>query len=53
MVAHGGSGTVYRIDLRNGLVVAVKQIITRDESSSGLDIEMVNLEMGTVYRFRF
>ncbi|PWA38136.1 Protein kinase domain [Artemisia annua] len=47
VVGHGGLGTVYRIDLHNGEIVAVKQINTRDESSfdHDHDIEMVNREV--------
>lgn len=41
IVGHGGSGTVYRIELRNGEVVAVKRLWSRKTKDSVLEDHLV------------
>ncbi|XP_039023366.1 receptor protein-tyrosine kinase CEPR1-like [Hibiscus syriacus] len=41
IVGHGGSGTVYRIELRSGDVVAVKKLWSKASKDSGLEDQLI------------
>ncbi|XP_007018366.2 PREDICTED: receptor-like protein kinase HSL1 [Theobroma cacao] len=41
IVGHGGSGTVYRIELRSGEVVAVKKLWSRTEKDSASEDQLI------------
>ncbi|KAE8714376.1 F-box protein [Hibiscus syriacus] len=41
IVGHGGSGTVYRIELRSGNVVAVKKLWNKASKDSGSDDQLI------------